>query len=296
MAVLLATFGLTVFTDLTVAVGVGMVLASMLFMKRMAEVSNISAITREFSAADEELGDLKDPNSVAARDVPPGVEVYEINGPLFFGVADRLNDTLRALSRPPRVFVLRMRRVPAIDASGLHALEEFYEKCRRQGTKLLLSGVHAQPLVAFHRARFDERMAADTMFGSLNDALDRARRIVGAAGRASERSSAGSGGIGLGHELAVQPHEEAEDLLQVARLRVDREGEVQSDRRGAHHGDRNPQAEAGRHADCWFQSLIVGSTVPASTKTTPLSMSSAVMGNMYFAVPNNWKSPPTPMP
>ncbi len=113
---------------------------------------------------------------MASRELPPGVEVYEINGPLFFGVADRLKDTLRALERPPRVFVLRMRRVPAIDASGLHALEEFYEKCRRQGTKLLLSGVHAQPLVAFHRARFDERLGPDTMFGSLDDALDRARR------------------------------------------------------------------------------------------------------------------------
>ena len=179
VAVLLTTFGLTVFADLTVAVGVGMVLASMLFMKRMAEVSNISAITREFSDSDEELGELKDPNAVASRELPPGVEVYEINGPLFFGVADRLKDTLRTLERPPRVFVLRMRRVPAIDASGLHALEEFYEKCHRQGTKLLLSGVHAQPLVAFHRARFDERLGPDSMFGSLDDALDRAREIVG---------------------------------------------------------------------------------------------------------------------
>jgi sulfate permease, SulP family len=183
VAVLLTTFGLTVFADLTVAVGVGMVLASMLFMKRMAEVSNISAITRELGDGDSdaavELGELKDPNAVANRVLPPGVEVYEINGPLFFGVADRLKDTLRTLERPPRVFVLRMRRVPAIDATGLHALEEFHAKCRRQGTVLLLSGVHAQPLVAFHRARFDEHLGPDSMFGSLDDALDRARAIVG---------------------------------------------------------------------------------------------------------------------
>ena len=180
IAVLLTTFGLTVFADLTVAVGVGLVLASMLFMKRMAEVSNISAINSEFGDSDEELGELKDPNAVASRTIPPGVEVYEINGPLFFGVADRLKDTLRALERPPRVFVLRMRRVPAIDASGLHALEEFYEKCRRQGTTLLLSGVHAQPLVAFHRARFDDRLGPASMFSSLDDALDRAREVIGA--------------------------------------------------------------------------------------------------------------------
>ncbi len=97
--VLLTTFGLTVFTDLRLAVGVGMVLASMLFMKRMADVSNINAITREFDQSDEELGNLKDPNSTASRDVPPGVEVYEINGPFFFGVADRLKDVLHNLER-----------------------------------------------------------------------------------------------------------------------------------------------------------------------------------------------------
>jgi SulP family sulfate permease len=181
VAVLLVTFALTVFADLTVAVGVGMVLASLLFMKRMAEVSNISAITREFNDGDEELGELKDPNAVARRVLPAGVEVYEINGPLFFGVADRLKDTLRTLERPPKVFILRMRRVPAIDATGLHALDEFREKCRRQGTALLLSGVHAQPMAAMLRARFDEALGPDAMFGSLDEALDRARALLGLA-------------------------------------------------------------------------------------------------------------------
>jgi sulfate permease, SulP family len=178
-AVLLATFGLTVFTDLTVGVGVGLVLASLLFMKRMADVSNISAITREFDERDEELGELKDPNAVANRVLPKGVEVYEVNGPLFFGVADRLKDTLNTLERPPKVFILRMRRVPAVDASGIHALEEFHSKCHRQGTVLLLSGVHAQPLTAFMRVRFDETLGPNSMFGSLDEALDRACDILG---------------------------------------------------------------------------------------------------------------------
>ncbi|HKD37452.1 MAG TPA: STAS domain-containing protein, partial [Pirellulales bacterium] len=178
-AVLLATFGLTVFTDLTVGVGVGLVLASLLFMKRMADVSNISAITREFDDGDDELGEMKDPNAVAAREIPKGVEVYEVNGPLFFGVADRLKDTLNTLERPPRVFILRMRRVPAVDASGIHALEEFHAKCHRQGTVLLLSGVHAQPLNAFMKVRFDETLGSSTMFGSLDEALDRACEILG---------------------------------------------------------------------------------------------------------------------
>ena len=179
VAVLLTTFGLTVFADLTIAVGVGTVLAAMLFIRRMAEVSNISAIRRELENGVDDLRELKDPNSVSVRDIPPGVEVYEINGPFFFGIADRLQDTLRGLERPPRVFILRMRRVPAMDATGLHALEEFYEKCRRQGTTLLLSGVHAQPLNVLIQHSLYEAIGSDNLSGNLDDALNRARQLLG---------------------------------------------------------------------------------------------------------------------
>jgi len=178
IAVLLTTFGLTVFTDLTIAVGVGMVLAAMLFIKRMAEVSNVSAITREFGNGDD-LAEMKDPNAIARRQLPPGVEVYEINGPFFFGVADRLQDTLRGLEKPPKVFILRMRRVPAIDATGLHALEEFHKKCLHQGTKLLLAGVHAQPLYAFINIGFDKVIGVENLFENIDNALNRARSILG---------------------------------------------------------------------------------------------------------------------
>lgn len=181
IAVLLTTFGLTVFTDLTIAVGVGMVLASMLFMKRMADVANVAAIRQEFEDVDDETADLKDPNALSRRALPPDVEVFEINGPFFFGVADRLKDTLNELERPPNIFVLRMRKVPAIDASGLHALREFHRKCKRQGTTLLLAGVHAQPLFAFARAGFDQEIGADHMFENLDDALADARRRLGLA-------------------------------------------------------------------------------------------------------------------
>jgi SulP family sulfate permease len=179
VGVLLITFGLTVFTDLTLAVGVGLVLASLLFMKGMADVSNISAITREFRNGEDELAELKDPNSIDSRKVPPGVEVYEINGPFFFGIADRLKDTLTNVERRPKVFILRMRKAPSIDASGLHALEEFHTKCRRDGTILLLSGVHAQPLFAFVRSGFNEVVGSENMFGNIDDALNRAREILG---------------------------------------------------------------------------------------------------------------------
>jgi SulP family sulfate permease len=148
-------------------------------MKRMADVSNISAITREFENGFDELGDLKDPNSIDSRVVPRGVEVYEINGPLFFGVADRLKDVLAGIERAPKVFIIRMRKVPSIDASGLHALAEFHAKCRRGGAILLLSGVHAQPLVAFVRSGFNEVVGSDNMFGNIDDALNRARELLG---------------------------------------------------------------------------------------------------------------------
>lgn len=177
VAVLLTTFGLTVFTDLTIAVGVGMVLAAMLFMKRMADVSNVSAITRELTDTNGDRP-ADDPDSLDKRTVPPGVEVYEINGPFFFGVADRLQDTLQGLERPPKVFILRMRKVPAIDATGLHALEEFHHKCRRQGTVLLLSGVHAQPLNAIVRAGLDRVIGLENMFGHIDGALARAQAVV----------------------------------------------------------------------------------------------------------------------
>jgi SulP family sulfate permease len=161
----------------------------MLFMKRMADVSSVSGIGREGGDGedDEEIAvdQLKDPSAVAKRHIPPGVEVYEIDGPFFFGVADRLKDTLSQYERPPRVFILRMRRVPHIDATGLHALEEFLFKCRRQGTRLLLGGVHAQPLFEFTRVGFDEEIGLENMFENLDDALVAARQIVGVPAEAA---------------------------------------------------------------------------------------------------------------
>jgi sulfate permease, SulP family len=175
--VLLSTFGLTVLTDLTVAVGIGMVLASLLFMRRMSEVTNVGAITRELEDVDEE----DDPGAIALRDVPPATEVYEVNGPFFFGVADRLKDALRRVEKPPRVFVLRLRRVPAIDATGMHALEELHGKCRREGTTLLLAGVHAQPLNAMLRYGLFDRIGEENVFENVDAALERARELVDAA-------------------------------------------------------------------------------------------------------------------
>ena len=180
VVVLLTTFGLTVLADLSVAVGVGMVLASLLFMRRMSEVTNVGAVRQELDETDAPLDDSGDPNAIDEADLPAGVEVYEINGPFFFGVADRLKDTLRGLERPPKVFILRMRRVPAIDATGMHALDEFHLKCKRQGTRLLLAGVHAQPMFALAKYGMNDRIGDENMFGNIDDALDAARAMIGA--------------------------------------------------------------------------------------------------------------------
>ncbi|GJQ31139.1 MAG: sodium-independent anion transporter [Phycisphaerae bacterium] len=180
VVVLLATFVLTVVTDLTIGVGVGLVLASLLFMKRMAEVTGVAGL-RTVPAegeADEEPIDPKDPARLFDRAIPPGVEVFEITGPFFFGVADSLKDILNQFERPPKVFILRMRAVPHVDATGLHALDEFLHKCRRQGTTLLLGGVHAQPLFEFVKVGFDAKVGLENIFDNLDDALARAREII----------------------------------------------------------------------------------------------------------------------
>lgn len=182
ITVLLLTFGLTVFVDLTVAVSVGLVMASLLFMKRMSEVTNIGSVQDELAeGGSSEVLERGDPNSMLSRDVPRGVEVYEINGPFFFGAADILKDTLRQMEKPPKVFILRMRRVPAVDATGLHALDEFHSKCKRQGTTLLLSGVHSQPIFALVKYGLIEKIGEDNMYGNIDDALNRARQIIGLA-------------------------------------------------------------------------------------------------------------------
>lgn len=137
-AVLLLTFGLTVLVDLTVAIGVGVTLASLLFMARMAEAVEVDSSGRQDTDLDSE--------DVHQRDaLPKGVEVFRITGPFFFGVAGELLDTLRRVGQSPKVIILRMRLVPLLDASGVQALEEFIAQAHIAGAKVVLSGVQAQP-------------------------------------------------------------------------------------------------------------------------------------------------------
>jgi SulP family sulfate permease len=178
VAVLLSTFALTVLVDLTVAIEVGMVLAAFLFIRRMAEVTNISAVTSELEDDADDFIDV-DPNSVRHRRVPNDVEVYEINGPFFFGAAELFKDTLARVARKPKVLIIRMRHVLALDSTGMHALRDVVHRTRGDGTIVLLSDVHMQPLVALTGSPVLDDVGRDNLFGNLDDALNRAREIVG---------------------------------------------------------------------------------------------------------------------
>lgn len=177
VVVLVTTFLLTVIFDLSIAIEIGMILAVFLFMHRMAMVTNVGVVTREFKEEDDE--EIPDPNSIAKRSVPEGVEVYEINGPFFFGAASTFKDAMRVMEVPPKVRIIRMRNVPAIDATGLQTLKEFYNESKKQGTTIVLSGVHTQPLFAMTQAGIFDLFGEKNILGNIDDALDRAREILG---------------------------------------------------------------------------------------------------------------------
>jgi SulP family sulfate permease len=141
--VLLITFVLTVTIDLTVAVEVGVVLAAFLFMHRMSEVV---AMESHVSLVEADEDDFARARRTVERDVlPEGVEAYRVSGPLFFAVANRIDDVLRAFGKSPRVFILRLRLVPLIDASGVTAIGNLVERCRREGIALIFTGLQPQP-------------------------------------------------------------------------------------------------------------------------------------------------------
>ncbi|MFV0480666.1 MAG: SulP family inorganic anion transporter [Campylobacteraceae bacterium] len=178
--VLLTTFLLTVFIDLNTGVQVGVMLAALLFIKRMVDTTQI-VNKRELEAAienTEEMDELEDIDALKNKDVPKGVEVYEINGPFFFGVADRLKRVLDAISTPADIFILRMRRVPVIDETGYHALEEFYELCKEKNTVLILSGVSREIKTRLIKKGFDKLLGVENITAHIDKALSRANKIL----------------------------------------------------------------------------------------------------------------------
>jgi len=170
--VFLTAFGLTVVVDLTAAVEIGMVLAAMLFIKRVSETTQITAV--------DESSETEGPqHSLIGKVVPKGVMIYRIFGSFFFGAADKLETALKRSGQEPEVLILGMRKVLAMDATGLNALEDLYERLNRRKKHVILSGPHTQPLFMMDKAGFLERLGRENICADLEHSLERAREILG---------------------------------------------------------------------------------------------------------------------
>ena len=166
-SVLLVTFVLTVVFDLVMAIGVGLIFASLLFMKRMADVAEVNGWRYLEEGAEENDGD-----SVDLKPVPRHVAVFEINGPMFFGAADKISKVI--LEEGKRVLILRMRSVPAMDATALKSLRKLYHNLKRKNVILVLSHVNEQPMSMMEKAGFLDDMGKENIAGCIDEALMRA--------------------------------------------------------------------------------------------------------------------------
>ncbi|MDF2543216.1 MAG: sulfate permease, SulP family [Herbinix sp.] len=168
--VLVATFVLTVVFDLVVAIEIGVVLAAILFMKRMADVANIESW--KYIEEDNNDDDLSDPENIRLKKVPKHTLVYEINGPMFFGAADKFMNI--SLDSHIKVVILRMRSVPAMDINALHALKKVLKTCKNRKATLIMSHVQEQPLKMMQKAGFDKQVGEENFCENIDVALERA--------------------------------------------------------------------------------------------------------------------------
>ena len=167
--VLTATFVLTVVFDLVVAIEIGMIAACLLFIKRMSEEAEVKG----WVYYDEKE---EDPDSIDHKTVPHQVRVYEISGPMFFGVAERIAEiTLKDFTK---CLVIRMRGVPALDATAMRSLEQLYDRCQKSGVQLVFSHVNEQPLRTMEKDGFIEEVGKENFCAHIDDALKRAAQIA----------------------------------------------------------------------------------------------------------------------
>jgi SulP family sulfate permease len=173
--VMLLTFGLTVFVDLTVAIEAGIVLSALLFMNRMSQLTETRNITHELT----ENYEKDDALSISGRTVPQGVEVFEIYGPFFFGAANQFKDTLSLIKKPPKVLILRMRHVLSIDATAMHALEDVIAKTKKDGTKLIFSGVQPRLKSYLIQKGMSKKLKGVSIMPDIDSALNEANLYLG---------------------------------------------------------------------------------------------------------------------
>lgn len=171
-SVFLATFALTVLTNLSLAVEVGVVLAALLMVKRISETSKITAV-------DETTETEGSHHSLVGKVVPEGVLIFRVFGAFFFGVVDKLDDELKRAKQEPEILILRVRKVLAMDATGLQALEDLRIKLQAKGKQLILSAPHTQPLLVMTNSGFIDRLGKENVCPDITAALARAREILG---------------------------------------------------------------------------------------------------------------------
>ena len=177
--VLWVTFLLTVIFDLTIAIEVGLICACLLFMRRMAETTDVKVISDEINPEEEDsdfqLGNLEH------LTIPEGVEVYEINGPYFFGAGNRFEEimgVLRHQRQKPRVRIIRMRKVPFVDSTGIHNLTNLCLMSQGEGIQIVLSGVNEKVQAVLHKAGFDTMLGEENICSHINEALERAKQLI----------------------------------------------------------------------------------------------------------------------
>lgn len=175
VTVLLITFFLTIIFDLTVAIEVGLIIACLLFMKRMSETTDVKVVLDEIDPNEET--DIKAGN-LEHLTIPDGVEVYEINGPYFFGAGNKFEEMMAAFGDRPKVRIIRMRKVPFVDSTGIHNLTNLCLMSQREGIRIVLSGVVPKVHRALEKAGFEELVGRDNICNHINTALEKAREIV----------------------------------------------------------------------------------------------------------------------
>lgn len=174
VAVLLITFFLTVIFDLTVAIEVGLVIACVLFMKRVMETTKISVITDEIDPNNESDLEVHEEHLM----IPQGVEVYEINGPYFFGIATKFEEIMSRLGDRPKIRIIRMRKVPFIDSTGIHNLTTLCEMSQKENIHIILSGVNEKVHKVLEKSGFYELLGEENICSNINEALEVATREV----------------------------------------------------------------------------------------------------------------------
>lgn len=178
VTVLLITFFLTIIFDLTIAIEVGLIIACLLFMRRMSETTDVHIISNEINPDDE--GSDMHLGNIEHLTIPKGVEVYEINGPYFFGAGNRFEEIMATLGDRPQVRIIRMRKVPFVDSTGIHNLTNLCEMSQKEGIQIVLSGVTEKVHSQLDKAGFYDIVGQDNICSHIDIALDRAKEIINA--------------------------------------------------------------------------------------------------------------------